>query len=364
MRPTSARRARRTTTSPSGRAATGPTRPIPRPSSNASFIGAADFSRAILLAHAAGLQPTRLSAEQNLLAQLAALYKADSGSYGSPTVTGGVFGALAAARAGVPRAVLAKSAAFVRAQQHDDGGWTIMLVTSPANAAAPGDIDMTGVAIGVLCETGATPDDPAVARGIAFLRDKLISATGGFDAMFGANADSNAWAIEGLSACGVDAQSAAWTTPAGKTPVDFLLTLQRTSGPNAGSFKWLPTDGDDDAPNLYSSQNALRAVAGGTFTADPPARANPGDPVVRPAPTVADGTPVPLALAVDDGHGDVRLCRVVAPAGVTVADVLTVAQVASAPLGCVDERGCGRRRRGDERQRRGRRLARQRRRRP
>jgi len=159
--------------------------------------------------------------------------------------------------------------------------------------------------------------------------------TGAFEHAFnGPNADSNAWAIQGLAACGVDPQSSAWTTSAGRTPVDFLLSLQRTSGPNAGSFKWQASEGDGDAPNLYASQDALRAIAGGAFTADPPVRANPADPAVRPAPVVADGTPVPLALVVDDGHGDVRLCRVVAETGST-AELLAEAQAASLPSGCV-----------------------------
>ncbi len=309
--------------------------PDPAVGWNAGFNGAGDFARAALLAHAAGLQPSRLSGDQNLIAQLAALYDAPTGSYGSPSMNGAAFGAFALKRGGATPALLAKTAAFVRANQHDDGGWTFGLVANPAQAASPGDIDMTGAALTDLCEAGATPDDPAVARGLAFLHGRLIDASGAFDALFGANADSNAWAIEGLSACGIDPQSPAWTTPSGKTPVDFLLSLQRTSGPNAGSFKWLDTDADGDPPNLYSSQDALRAIVGASFAADPPARANPGDPVVRPAPSVPGGTPVPLAFLIDDGHGDVRLCRVVASIGGTVADVLAAAQASAIPAGCV-----------------------------
>ena len=309
--------------------------PDPAVGWNAGFNGAIDFARATLLAHAAGLQPSRLSADQNLVAQLAALYDAPTGSYGSPSMNGAAFGAFALKRSGATPALLAKTAAFVRANQHDDGGWTFGLAADPAQAASPGDIDMTGAALADLCEAGATPDDPAVARGLAFLRSRLLDASGAFAALFGPNADSNAWAVEGLDACGIDPQSPDWTTSAGKTPVDFLLALQRASGPNAGSFKWMETDADGDPPNLYSSQDALRAIAGASFAADPPARANPGDPVVRPAPVVADGTPVPLALLLDDGHGDVRLCRVVANTGSTVADVLAAAQANAIPAGCV-----------------------------
>ncbi|HEX5147252.1 MAG TPA: prenyltransferase/squalene oxidase repeat-containing protein, partial [Conexibacter sp.] len=311
--------------------------PVPDPTTgmNVSFYVDTDFERAIMLAHAAGLQPSRLSADQNLVAQLAALYDAPDGAFTAPSLNGNTFGLFALAPEHAPHALLAKLAAYVRANRHDDGGWTYTPVTSPADAAAPSDVDMTGAAIGALCTAGATPDDPYVAGGIAFLRGKLISATGAFDAMFGANTDSNAWAIDGLTACGVDPQSPAWTTADGRTPVDYLLSLQRASGPGAGSFKYDPTEDDAAQPSLYVTQDALRALAAGGFVVDPPARADVADPRVRPAPTVADGTSVPLALAIDDGAGDVRLCRVTALTGSTVADVLSAAQANAVPAGCV-----------------------------
>jgi len=294
---------------------------------NASWMAATDFARAILLAHAAGLQPSRLSAESNLVAQLAGLYQ-PSGAFGAPSLFNGtVFGVLALARTDVPRSIIDQGVELIRSTAHDDGGWTYQLATTPAQRAQPSDIDMTGAALAALCDAGVPASDPAVSAGLAFLRGKLDDATGAFEAMFGANANSNAWAVQALNACGIDPQSQAWTTPAGKTPLDFLVSLQRANG----SFKYTPAEADTATPNLYATQDVVRALAGGSFTADPPGGR------VRPAPAVAAGTPVPTALALDDGHGHVKLCRTTALVGAPVKDVLIAANAESMPPGCVSE---------------------------
>ena len=117
--------------------------------------------------------------------------------------------------------------------------------------------------------------------------------------------------MSGLTACGVDPQSPAWTTPSGKTPIDHLLSLQVPSGPEAGGFGYQ----DTSEANLYSTQDALRAIAGGVFTAEPPARVDPSQPSLRPVPSVANGTPVPHLLAIGSSPGNVRMCKVIAPGG-------------------------------------------------
>jgi hypothetical protein len=293
---------------------------------NASGYVATDFERAILLAHAAGLQPTRLSAQSNLVAQLAGLY--NGGAYGAPGLFNGtVFGLLALARTPVPQALLDRSVQVIRDNEHSDGGWNYSQATTAAQKAGTSDIDMTGATLAALCDGGVPATDTAVAAGLSFLEGKLDNATGAFNAQFGKNADSNAWAVEGLNACGVDPQSAAWTTAAGKTPVDYLIALQRTTGANAGSFKYASTESDGANPNLYATQDAVRALAGESFSAEPPS--------VRPAPVVAAGTAVPVALVIDDGHGGVGFCRTTAPAGAALGDVLAAAQAASMPADCI-----------------------------
>jgi hypothetical protein len=294
------------------------------------WLVATDFERAILIAHAAGLQPTRLSANANLVAQLAGLYQ-PNGAFGAPGLFNGtVFGVLALSRTAVPQGILDQGTKIIRDTVHDDGGWTFQLATTPAQKAQPSDIDMTGAAVAALCDGGVSATDPVVTGALAFLRGKLDNATGAFNAMFGANADSNAWAVQGLNACGIDPQSAEWTTAAGKTPLDYLVALQRKTGPHAGSFKYMADEGDD-FPNLYSSQDAVRALAGGSLTADPPGGR------LRPGADVPAGTPVPTVLALDDGADGLKLCRTTAPVGAPVNDVLTAAQAESMPPGCVTE---------------------------
>ncbi len=308
----------------------------PDANQNPNFYTAADYARVTLLARASGLDPAALSAEQNTIAQLAALWRV-GGTYGQESLLNhSVFGMLAVASTGYAPAILqARSASLIRTNQHNDGGWTFGIVNDETDRNAVSDIDMTGAALAALCTSGVITADPTVADGIAFLESKFLPETGAFDAMFGANADSNAWALHGLVACGVDTGAAPWTTATGKSPQDFLLSLQRTSGPGAGSFKYLPSEGDDDPPNLYTTQDALRALAGEDFIVTPPGRVNPADPSEMPAPVVPDGTPVPMTLLVDNGTGTLRLCRVTAPTAATVADVLTAAQTESTPTGCV-----------------------------
>lgn len=166
--------------------------------------------------------------------------------------------------------------------------------------------------------------DPAVARGIAFLRAQLTES-GGFKYAFGApNADSNAWAVSGLTACGIDPQSAEWTSPTGNTPVDFLLSLQiKTPGAEAGAFGYSEPEG----ANLYATQDAVRSLAGASFTATPPR--------FRTPPSVADGTPVRHLVAIRLRGETMRMCEVTAPVGASVQALLEAGRTNATPAGCI-----------------------------
>jgi hypothetical protein len=289
----------------------------------------ADHSRAVLVAHAAGLDPARLSTNSNQPAQLAGRWNPATGSFGEASTYNSAFSIFAMKVAGVPSWALAPTVSFLRRNQHDDGGWTYTPALTPAEQAEASEEDISGAAIGALCEAGVPPYDPAVSAGLDYLRERLIDATGGIEYVWGfpvadsPNADTNAWVLSGLNACGIDPQSPAWTTASGKTPVDYLLSLQLQSGPNAGAFGYE----DDSVANLYATQDALRALAGAVFTAAPPS--------VRTAPAVAAGTPVPHALAIELAPVNVRLCQVTAPAGAPLTQVLAAAEAGSRPAGCV-----------------------------
>ena len=269
-----------------------------------------DQARALLVGHAGGVRGAALSASQNVLARQLGFF--DGRQLGlTGTVNDDMFGLLALRRNGVPDLAPALEQEVRRAQT--EGGWNYTTNGGPA------DVDMTGAGIATLCAAGAGSDDPAVAAALAVVKAAQDDATGGFaSAFFGVNTDTTAWVVDGLRECGIDPQSAAWTTPSGRTPLDFLVAMQKDNG----AIAWSP---GDDADNLYATQDAVTALVGEGFGAEPAARATAGAPVFRAAPDVADGTVVPLALLIDHGPaaaGAERACSVDAPVGGQVADVL------------------------------------------
>lgn len=301
-----------------------------------------DYERGTLNAYAAGIDPARVGTGRNLIADIASYWQTSSpGYYGPPAnFNGTVFALLALGGAKtqggvqrVPQALLDASVAVVRANEHNDGGWNYSQAAgNPTALAATSDIDMTGATLASLCVSGVANTDPAVVAGKNFLKGKLVNGSGAFNSMFGANSDSNGWAVSGLNACGLNPQGADFTTPAGKTPLDFLLAQQFNP---AGGFKYLPTD---TSPSAYSSIDALRAVAGGGFTAAPPTPVTAGAPRWVGTTDFTSGATSPLALVVDDGTGTLRVCSVPVTAGgatTTLGAVLDAAKAAATPSGCV-----------------------------
>ncbi|MVO87731.1 hypothetical protein GPA10_23970 [Streptomyces sp. p1417] len=300
-----------------------------------------DFERGIINAYSAGIDPARVSASRNLIADTYAYWQNSApGYWGSPTNFNGTVFALIAlggarTQAGaqrVPGPLLDRSVATVRANQHDDGGWNFEKAEGdPAKLAAVSDIDMTGAAMASLCVSGVPATDPAVTRAKAFLKSKLINNSGAFNAMFGVNTDSNGWAVSGLNACGINPQTGDFLTPAGRTPVDFLIAQQFKPG---GGFKYVPSD---TAPSAYASIDGLRAVAGGGFVTAPPAPATAGATRWVSTADFTPGTPADLALTVDDGTS-LKVCSVSftpTAATTTLGAVLDAAGASATPANCV-----------------------------
>ncbi|MFF9573084.1 prenyltransferase/squalene oxidase repeat-containing protein [Streptomyces sp. NPDC014685] len=300
-----------------------------------------DYERGIVNAYSAGIDPARVSESRNLIADTYAHWQDSApGYWGFPAnFNGTVFALIALSGAKtqggaqrVPKVLLDRSVATVRANQHDDGGWNFAKAEGdPAKLAAPSDIDMTGAAMASLCMSGVPASDPAVARAKTFLKSKLVNASGAFDAMFGANTNSNGWAVSGLNACGIDPQTGDFLTRAGKTPVDFLIAQQFKP---AGGFKYQPTDTN---PSPYASIDALRAVAGGGFVAAPPTPVTSGAPKWVAASGFTPGTATRLALTVNDGSS-LKVCAVTftpTATTTTLGQVLDSAAVSATPAGCV-----------------------------
>lgn len=292
-----------------------------------------DAARGILTGVAGGIQPSRLSTatetkKSNLVARIAELF--DGTQIGDPgLLNDDIFGVLALHQVGAPAELLRRIVDYLRTKQLADGGWSW---NSAPNAIA--DTDMTGSVIASFCAAGVSPGDPDLDQAIALIHSLQDPDTGGFIAPpeafgIGVNSDTTSWVVSGLIQCGIDPQGSEWTTTQGKTPLDYLLSLQRPDG----HFDWTA----DFPGGAFETYSAVRPLGGVGFSSEPPARLDGVSPAVRPAQTVADGTPVPITLVIDHGPGvdDVRMCRVDIESGSNLEAVLTNALDDSTPAGCV-----------------------------
>jgi hypothetical protein len=304
----------------------------------------ADYETATLAAYAAGIDPARVSATQNLIAQIVAHYQPSTpGYYGEPELfNDSVFALLALADAKtregaqrVPQALLEKTIEVVRHNQHTDGGWTFAKAEGDSEAlASPAEAEFTGATIASLCAAGVPSSDPAIKSAIEYLKSELDAeplGSGAFESEFGVNTDTNAWAVQGLNACGIEAQSAEFTTSHGKTPVDFLIA-QKIPG---SGFQFAPEEGE---ANLYSSQDAVRALAGAGFTAAPVKAKKEPLWVYEKKFSTSPSVDAQLTLIINNGSSPLSACAVsLAPEATktTLAKVLEAAQASSRPAGCV-----------------------------
>jgi hypothetical protein len=299
-----------------------------------------EYEKAALVAYAAGIDPARVSTSQNLIAQIVARYQPTApGYYGSPSLFNGTVFALLAletkTRTGgqrVPQGLLDETIAVIRANQHDNGGWSFAQVEGNEKAlASASEPDMTGAAMAALCGAGVADTDTAVARGREYLKSLLVASTGALSSPFGTNTDSNDWAVEGLNACGIDPQGAEFTTSTGKTPIDFLLSQQLAGG----GFKY---EAKNTTPNEYASQDALRAVAGAGFTAAPAKAKHAPLWLYEKSFDASGATSSLVTLVIDGGSSTPSACAVsIAPAATKTKlfDVLNAAETAATPSGCV-----------------------------
>lgn len=302
---------------------------------------ATEFERAALLSYAAGIDPARVSKRQNLIAKVVSYYQPSSPGYYGTVFNETVFGLLALADTKttggvqrVPQALLDQSIEAVRANQHTDGGWTFSKVAGEeAERKKPSEPDMTGAAMAALCTAGVSNSNETIVAAKKYLASVFVGSSGAFESPFGVNTDSNAWAVQGLKACGLDPQAAEFTgpEPGKKTPVDFLISQQLAGG----GFRY-PASGS--SVEEYASQDAIRALGSGGFTATPPVPTG-GLPQWKAESEFGKGKTetAPLALIVDNGSG-LKVCSVsLAPEATTttLSKVLDAAVKASTPASCV-----------------------------
>ena len=198
-----------------------------------------DLERTILALEGAGVDPRGFGG-RDLVAELRKR-RSRSGSFeGQVNLT--AFGILALRAAGASASALARSAAWLRGAQNDDGGWGFQ----PQVASDP---DSTGAALQALAAAGSSRR--ATARGASYLR-RVQRSDGGFALAEGGptNSQSTAWAVQGLIAAG--ANPAAVRTN-GRSPFDYLARRQ------AGDGHYRYSSSSDQTPVWVTGQ-ALLAV--------------------------------------------------------------------------------------------------------
>ncbi len=211
---------------------------------------AAALERTILVVDAAGLDPRRF-AGRNLVRKLLK-QRGSNGSWGGQ-VNPTAFGVLALTAAGAGGAD--RSASWLVSNRNADGGWGF----------APGtnsDADTTGAVLQALAAAGS--GSGAVRDGVGYLRSVQV-AGGGFPLSGGAaNAQSTAWAIQGLLAAGVPPAN---VRKGGRDPFDYLASLQASDG----HYRY--SRSSDQTPVWVTAQ-ALQAAQRAPF---PLARVGGGD---------------------------------------------------------------------------------------
>jgi energy-coupling factor transport system substrate-specific component len=208
-----------------------------------------DIERTILLLRGAGLDPRRFQGH-DLVRRLLARRGGD-GSW-AQQVNPTAFGILALSAAGSASGN-ARSAAWLRDNQNQDGGWGFA-------AKAASDPDSTGAALQALAASGSRA---GTSRGVNYLRG--VQRSGGGFALAGGpvNAQSTAWAAQGLAAAGL---SPASVRSGGRSALDYLASDQARDG----HYRY--SSSTDQTPVWVTGQ-ALLAVNGRPFPLAPVPRA-------------------------------------------------------------------------------------------
>jgi prenyltransferase beta subunit len=186
----------------------------------ASITGAGDLERTILALHACGVSVRALPGGDPVARLMR--FRARDGSFGElANLTSFAILALRAAGYAPHGAVLHAAAAWLARQQEGDGSFGF------AARGGGGDVDDTAAAIQAL--SAAADRGAGVGRAAAYLM-RAQNPDGGFPQRLGgeSNAQSSAWATQGLVAAGRDPRRMA--RGASRSPLAYLQSLQAPDG--------------------------------------------------------------------------------------------------------------------------------------
>jgi energy-coupling factor transport system substrate-specific component len=210
-----------------------------------------DYARTILALEGAGVDPHDFGG-RDLVSALAG-QRRNNGSYeGWPGSTAfAVIALRAAGGAGIDQSI-----SWLAKVQNGDGGWGDV-------PGSPSTADGTGAVM------QAMPDSNVAKHGLGYLRNAQ-RPSGGFPigASGAVNAQSTAWAVQGMVAVGTDPAS---VREQGKSPLEYLAARQDADGHYHYSAS------SDQTPVWVTGQ-VLAATAGASFPVPPVPRAAPAPP--------------------------------------------------------------------------------------
>jgi energy-coupling factor transport system substrate-specific component len=230
-------------------------------------------SRTILAMRAAGLERFKAGG-RNLLAEIERAQEPDGSWQGLVNTT--AFAVLALRAAGRPAdsGAVRAGVEFIAGQANEDGGFNF------AGAGRPSGADDTGAALQALGAAGKRRSGVA-RRAVAWLESRQ-NADGGFSLQGGpSNAQSTAWAVQGLIAAGRNPRRV--RRDGSRSPVAYLRSLVGSNG----AIRYSRTS--TQTPVWVTSQ-AVAALEGKALPLKPVPRARKPKAVAAPAPTA---TPAP-----------------------------------------------------------------------
>jgi Prenyltransferase and squalene oxidase repeat len=210
-----------------------------------------DYARTILALEGAGVDPHDFGG-RDLVSALAD-QRRNNGSYeGWP---GSTAFAVIALRAGGGGGI-DQSISWLAKVQNGDGGWGDV-------PGSPSTADGTGAAM------QAMPDSSVAKHGLGYLRN-VQRPSGGFPigASGAVNAQSTAWAVQGMVAVGTDPAS---VHEQGKSPLEYLAARQDADG----HYRY---SASSDQTPVWVTGQVLAATAGDSFPVPPVLRAAPAPP--------------------------------------------------------------------------------------
>jgi energy-coupling factor transport system substrate-specific component len=220
----------------------------------ATLEGAGDEERTILALHACGL-PASDFPDMSLLAKLVHERSSD-GSFGHlVNITAFAIFALRVAGSSADNRLVSDAGHWIAAQQDSDGGFGF------AGRGGGEDVDDTAAALQAMVDANGRRGGAAVARTVAYLR-RAQNPDGGFPQQAGgeSNAQSSAWAVQGLDAAGVSVSAV--KRGHSRSPLGYLESLM---APN-GSVHYSRTSAQTP---VWVTAQALTALAAKPFPVAP-----------------------------------------------------------------------------------------------